>query len=98
MKTVENRWFGFVLFIALLFFCILMSLVPLLAGTTARADSVTLEPFHQASLDTSAGNKGFRPNSPHSGTLVLSKSHRQTQMAINGSTTEATIVAANIAY
>ena len=45
MKTVENRWFGFVLFIALLFFCILMGLVPLLAGTTARADSITFEQF-----------------------------------------------------
>ena len=31
MNTVENRWFGFVLVIALLFFCILAGLVVLLA-------------------------------------------------------------------
>jgi hypothetical protein len=36
-----------------------MGLVPLLAGTTARADSITFEQFYQASLDTSAGNTSF---------------------------------------
>jgi hypothetical protein len=36
-----------------------MALVPLLAGTTARADSITFEQFYQVSLDTSAGNTSF---------------------------------------
>ena len=61
-RNMENRresLVAFVLFIALLFFCILMGLVPLLAGTTERADSITFEHFYQASLDTSAGNTSF---------------------------------------
>ena len=56
MENRRESLVAFVLFIALLFFCILMGLVPLLAGTTARADSITFEQFYQASLDTSAGN------------------------------------------
>jgi hypothetical protein len=62
-RNMENRresFVAFVLFIALLFFCILMGLVPLLAGTTARADSITFEQFYQASRDTSAGNTSFK--------------------------------------
>lgn len=59
MENRRESFVAFVLFIALLFFCILMGLVPLLAGTTARADSITFEQFHQASLDTSAGNTSF---------------------------------------
>jgi hypothetical protein len=58
MENRRESLVAFVLFIALLFFCILMGLVPLLAGTTARADSITSEQFHQASL-TSAGNTIF---------------------------------------
>jgi hypothetical protein len=49
-RNMENRresLVAFVLFIALLFFCILMGLVPLLAGTPARADSTTFEQFYQ---------------------------------------------------
>ena len=59
MENRRESLVAFVLFIALLFFCILMGLVPLLAGTTARADSITFEQFYQASLDTSAGNTSF---------------------------------------
>ena len=59
MENRRESLVAFVLFIALLFFCILMGLVPLLAGTTARADSITFEQFDQASLDTSAGNMSF---------------------------------------
>jgi hypothetical protein len=59
MKNRRESLVWVVLFIALLFFCILMGLVPLLAGTTARADSIAFEQFHQASLDTSAGNTSF---------------------------------------
>jgi len=59
MENRRESLVPFVLFIALLFFCILMGLVPLLAGTTARADSITFEQFYQASLDTSAGNTSF---------------------------------------
>ena len=43
MENRRESLVAFVLFIALLFFCILMALVPLLAGTTARADSITFE-------------------------------------------------------
>jgi hypothetical protein len=59
MENRRESLVAFVLFIALLFFCILMGLVPLLAGTTARADGITLKQFYQASLDTSAGNTSF---------------------------------------
>jgi hypothetical protein len=59
MENRRESLVAFVLFIALLFFCILMALVPVLAGTTARADSITFEQFYQASLDTSAGNTSF---------------------------------------
>ena len=60
MENRRESLVAFVLFIALLFFCILMGLVPLLADTTARADSITFEQFYQASLDTSAGNTSSR--------------------------------------
>jgi hypothetical protein len=59
MENRRESLVAFVLFIALLVFCILMGLVPLLAGTTARADSISFEQFYQASLDTSAGNTSF---------------------------------------
>ena len=53
MENRRESLVAFVLFIALLFFCILMGLVPLLAGTPERTDSTTFEQFYQASLDTS---------------------------------------------
>jgi hypothetical protein len=41
MENRRESLVAFVLFIALLFFCILMGLVPLLAGTIARADTAS---------------------------------------------------------
>jgi len=54
-KTAANRWLRLCYSSRCSFFSVLMGLVPLLAGTTARAESI--EQFYQSSLDTSAGTR-----------------------------------------